>query len=380
MSTTTISLVDLINKAEEYLRNNNYAENTINRYKATWNKLYKFSFEGDRLSYVYEASRFVLMKAYRITNNQTLTSSQRFHMRCLRLLDEISCDNDIKRCYHKKGVEVTSEFSHVLEHYIRFVNTQGLSPKTVITKRIQMVRFLNYIKKQNLYSINELNTGIIIEFVTSLDKFGYSSSTKSGMLFTLRHFLRFLYENNYCELQLHELYPIIFTNKQERLPSYYSEENLFTILSIVNRDTSIGIRNYIILILAIQLGIRAGDIRLMKLNNIHWEKGTIEFVQQKTKNPIQLPLSENIKYALLDYLKNSRASSNSQFIFLRSRAPYEPFCSSNSFHYIVTRYLKDCGINYTEKKHGLHSMRHSLASNLLKKQYTLPSYNWYSWT
>ncbi|WP_408641290.1 tyrosine-type recombinase/integrase [Serpentinicella alkaliphila] len=88
-----------------------------------------------------------------------------------------------------------------------------------------------------------------------------------------------------------ELFPVIFSNKMERIPSYYNEDELKKILSHVNRDKDIGKRDYLILLLAIQLGIRAGDIRLMKLEFIKWSKNTIEFIQRKDRKSNSNPLA-----------------------------------------------------------------------------------------
>lgn len=131
--------------------------------------------------------------------------------------------------------------------------------------------------------------------------------------------------------------------------------------------------DYLVLVLAIQLGLRAGDIRRLKLDDIKWHIDKIEFIQEKTKNPLQLPLSDNVKYALIDYLKNSRPPSDDSHIFIRHRAPYRCFVKGNVFWSIINKYLDLAQIEMKDRKHGLHAMRHSLASNLLKSNTPLPT-------
>lgn len=94
----------------------------------------------------------------------------------------------------------------------------------------------------------------------------------------------------------------------------------------MDRQTKIGKRDYAILMLAIQLGIRAGDIRQLKLSHIKWDINQIEYIQQKTRNLICLPLTENIKFALLDYLKNSRPESSYPNIFARHESSFYAIC------------------------------------------------------
>jgi len=76
-------------------------------------------------------------------------------------------------------------------------------------------------------------------------------------MFSLRDFLLFLHSEGYVKEPLNNLFPVIFSNKYERLPSYYSTEEIHTILCQVDRNTVIGRRDYLILVLAVQLGMRS---------------------------------------------------------------------------------------------------------------------------
>jgi len=171
---------------------------------------------------------------------------------------------------------------------------------------------------------------------------------------------------------LHELFPIIFTNKTDRLPAYYSIDEVRGILCQVDRNTEFGRRDYLILLLAVQLGMRAGDIRLLKLKDIKWCRNTIEIVQQKTNKPLQLPLTEEVKYALADYMKNSRPKVEDPHVFVRHRAPFQPFTHHNTFYHVLNKYMPLAGIELNGRKHGLHSMRHSTASHLLQNHTPYP--------
>lgn len=171
---------------------------------------------------------------------------------------------------------------------------------------------------------------------------------------------------------LNDLFPVIFSNKFERVPSYYSTDEVHTILCQVDRNTEFGRRDYLILLLAVQLGMRAGDIRQLKFNNIKWSRNTVEFVQQKTNNPLQLPVTEEFKYALADYMKNSRPKVDDPHIFVRHRAPFQPFVESNTFYHVINKYMALAGTKLNGRKHGLHSMRHSTASNLLQNHTPYP--------
>ena len=82
---------------------------------------------------------------------------------------------------------------------------------------------------------------------------------------------------------------------------------------------------------------------------------------------------KDIGWALIDYLKNARPKSNSPFVFIRMNAPYEAFSENANLHNIITKHTRRSGIRIPRgKRHGLHSLRHTLASTLLEEGTPLP--------
>jgi len=92
----------------------------------------------------------------------------------------------------------------------------------------------------------------------------------------------------------------------------------------------------------------------------------LNIIQQKTQSTLTLPLIDEVKYPLLDYLKNVRKNVNNDYIFITNYAPIVRY-NSKSFQTMVTKYMDKANIDYVNKHHGTHSLRHSLASNLLKE-------------
>lgn len=110
--------------------------------------------------------------------------------------------------------------------------------------------------------------------------------------------------------------------------------------------------------------MRSGDICRLNMSDIHWERNTIEFTQFKTCVFNQLPLLDNVRFALIDYLRNSRPSCNSTLLFVGTKNNFG-MISSSQIHSIVSKYFKMASIDISKRKHGPHALRHSLASNLL---------------
>lgn len=250
----------------------------------------------------------------------------------------------------------------ILEEYLNLEEFRNLSPLTISSKKVTITSFMNYLGDNSVKDFHHCKQKNVTGYLSSLAHL--ASSTISGRIFILRHFFNFLNSRNLTLFSGNELFPVIFTNKRERIPSFYSNEEIRRIVSALDRGTPYGKRDFVIVLLAAELGIRSGDIIRLKISDIHWEHNTIEFVQYKTKNFNQLPLLENIKYALIDYLKNGRPKSDSEYIFIGIKNGGKPL-TNTCIHQTVSRYFQKASIDISKRKHGPHAMRHSLASNML---------------
>jgi len=141
------------------------------------------------------------------------------------------------------------------------------------------------------------------------------------------------------------------------------------LLGAVDRSSRVSKSDYAILLLAVRLGMRVSDIRALRLDHLHGELVCIQMTQTKGGRPLELPLSEEIGTALIDYLRNGRPETQHREVFLRANAPFAPFTSNNNLHNIVTTYRRRTCIALPARRWcGLHSLRHMLASRLLEAQ------------
>ena len=122
-----------------------------------------------------------------------------------------------------------------------------------------------------------------------------------------------------------------------------------------------------------RLGIRAGDIRDLKLHDLNWNTKQIEILQGKTSQYVTYPILDDIGDALIDYLRNGRPLTDCPFVFVRACAPHEAFAGGGSLNHIIIKYTRLAGITINRSsKHGLHSLRHKLANTLLEQETPLP--------
>jgi integrase/recombinase XerD len=370
MDHKAILLTELIDRAKKQLDLLDYAESTKNQYIGKWKHFLVYAEQKGQPYFSKKLGEAFLKDRYGIKTGDRLSASQVFKTRTLDILGAILGKDCFPRCRQKPGRQAPPQFCGILNEYKELQVEKGISEKTVCGKKIILVRFLNYLDMRRLSDISSLTSHDVLFYLHTLKEFRHI--TRSGIMFALRDFLMFLHSEGYVRQPLNELFPTIFTNKLERLPSYYSADEMHAILCQVDRDAEFGRRDYLVLLSAIQFGLRAGDIRQLKLENIKWSRKTVELVQQKTNKPLQLPLTEEFKYALADYMKNSRPKVDDPHIFVRHRAPFQPFVKDNCFYHVINKYMVMADITVNNRKHGLHSMRHSIASCLLQGRTPYP--------
>ena len=214
--------------------------------------------------------------------------------------------------------------------------------------------------------MKELSMRSIERLIASFYEF--SPKTIKCYIFGLKLFLRFLFEESLIKSNLSELVPYPRIYRKSDIPSVWARDDLKRIFDIIDTNSPIGKRNMVILLLASKLGMRGGDIRQLKLSDIDWDSDKIHYVQHKTMEPNILPLLPEVGEAIVEYLRYGRPSSNRPELILRHNAPFEPFNDNSGLNNMIIRYAQKAGVTLrSERKHGIHSLRHTFASGLLEQ-------------
>ena len=99
----------------------------------------------------------------------------------------------------------------------------------------------------------------------------------------------------------------------------------------------------------------------------------IAFEQSKTRTNLNLPIPQDVGWAVIDYLKHGRPNVKIPNIFIRHLAPFLPFSEGSHLNEIIRKYMRLAHIPISPKKKvGMHSLRHTLASLLLENNTPLP--------
>jgi site-specific recombinase XerD len=296
-----------------------------------------------------------------------LSARQRLIRAVMRILAEFK----LHGCYQRrrcsaKRIKLCDSFQKVLNRFDAFCRTdRRCTPGTMRCRVRHITRFLCFLESGELRDFATLCPKHLSDFVRS--QIHLKPKTLAVILSDLRSFMRFLCMEGISREDLSEHVPKVRIPRGARVPSVWSSNEIEAILSAVDRSSPKGKRDYAILILACRLGMRVGDIRNLRLENLDWESNRIEVRQGKTGVPLTLPLTEEVGQAIVDYLQFGRPTTNCREVFLRACAPIEPFAHNNNLHHIITHYRQRAkvGLERVGRK-GLHSLRHSVATRLLE--------------
>jgi integrase len=135
-------------------------------------------------------------------------------------------------------------------------------------------------------------------------------------------------------------------------------------LLVSNRDAAITL-------LALTTGLRACDIIALRMTDVDWRGQTIGIVQQKTGNPLRLPLPALVMGRLAGYVLDERARSDDDHVFLRSVAPHLRLADHATVHRVITKTFRNAGL--TGVNAGTRFLRHNAASGLVRAAVPLPT-------
>ena len=131
-------------------------------------------------------------------------------------------------------------------------------------------------------------------------------------------------------------------------------------------------RDRAVLLLLARLGLRAGDVAAMCLNDIDWTRARFR-VTGKGRHEDWLPLPQDVGDAILAYLRDRRRVAGCDRVFLIARAPWGPLRGSSSVSAIVRRAMRRAGVSAGAGARGAHLLRHSAATEMLREGLSLPS-------
>lgn len=180
----------------------------------------------------------------------------------------------------------------------------------------------------------------------------------------LRSFLRFLFFDGMTQVDFSQAVPPVRRWRLAGVPPYLTPEEVERVIATTDRSTARGCRAHAILLLLARIGLRAGEVAALELDDIRWDVGEI-VVRGKGRRRDHLPLLDDVGQALALYLRDARGPSSSRRVFLRRCAPHVGLSGPTAVCLVARRAVRRAGLMPTGRV-GAHIFRHSLATRMLR--------------
>jgi site-specific recombinase XerD len=225
----------------------------------------------------------------------------------------------------------------------------------------QITRFLDYLEQREVPLADIVPSDVDAYFRHMAPRWGRSSLRTSAKM--LRAWFRHCEKRNWSRAGLADavLLPRIY--QHEGLPLGPTWQQVGQMLSATAGDDVASLRDHAIILLLSVYGLRSGEVRRLRLDDIDWSRDRIRIVRSKSLREEILPVEARVGNAIARYLRDGRPRSDSKALFLTLRGPHRPL-SPGGLYNVVRRHLS--GVSSLKRGCGPHALRHACARHLLE--------------
>ena len=367
-------LPDLISELDQELLRLGYTKGSMTFYRRRWNQLMAYAEDRGECFYTEQLAMDFVQEFFGINQDdfaRTLPQAETQELRVIRMVGDFQLHHAVLRRYLKhKAILTEPFFLEVSQQFQEYCGEKGYSKVTTDHYVKQSAYMMDYLAAQGMKDFSLITLDIIHAYIRTLAGFTYK--TVEQHICSLRSFFRFLYQADMVLVDFAAKMPMVRARKQTAIPSVWSQEELKKLIGAIDRGSPKGKRDYAIILIACRLGLRCTDIKNLCFCNFNWTEKKLCFVQSKTKQPMDLPLVPDVGWAVIDYLKYGRPKVDSPCVFVRHMAPFLPFSEGDHLNQLIKTYMVKAHIPVSNKRRGMHSLRHTMASVLLEKDTPLP--------
>lgn len=343
-----------------------YKASTMLWYRGCWRRLERFfaargeqEFSRDlAMMWVDEACDFFAKE-----QAGTLKPTDLYLFRVAQMLGDFQVHGAVLRRYSRSISRVTSHDADTIARFQGWLRTADRAASTVRTYGTIIGEFLAFLDTRG--GLARCDATAIGSFVATLA--GYQFKTVEQRLCALRSFLRFAIGDGLVDAAVLDTVPTVKSRKQTRIPSVWDPAEVIRILDAVDRGNPCGKRDYAIILLITRLGLRSIDVKRLEFSDFDWPGNRLSIVQAKSGRRVWLPLLRDVGWAVIDYIRSGRPTGDCRVVFLRHTAPIGPFSDQDHLEQILVKHARVAHVPIGEKRrHGMHSLRHSLATRLME--------------
>jgi integrase/recombinase XerD len=261
-----------------------------------------------------------------------------------------------------------SVVEQLLAGYARYLAGERGLAGTTIRRNVDLVRpFVAGLNTGAGVDLDQLGAGEVTAFVVTRCREA-SGGTAPRMVTALRSLLRFWYVEGFIDRPLADVVPSVATRKLAGIPKALHAEQVTAMLASCDQGTLVGRRDLAILTVLVRLGLRAGEVAGLRLEDIDWRRGEIT-VRGKGDRWERLPLPADVGQVIVAYLRAGRPATRlaGREVFARVRAPYGRL-TGMAVTQIVARAAGRAGLG----RLYAHQLRHTAATGMLRAGGSLP--------
>jgi integrase len=293
----------------------------------------------------------------------TLTATDVYLFRVAAMLDDFAVHGAVLRRYDRSVDKVTGTDAEVIARFQQRLRADGRAVSTVRAYGTLAGEFVAFVNTRG--GLARLDAEVVGAFVATLS--GYQVKTVEQKLCAVRSFLRFASAEGLVDAAVRDAVPAVRSSRQTRIPSVWGPGEVARILDAVDRGNPCGKRDYAIILLVARLGLRGVDVKRLEFADFDWPGNRLSVVQAKTGHRVQLPLLKEVGWAVIDYIRHGRPACDCPQVFVRHTAPIGPFSDQDHLHQILVKHARVAHVAVGERRrHGMHSLRHSLATRLME--------------
>lgn len=260
-------------------------------------------------------------------------------------------------------------FSEQVDDFIiHLQDERGLSPNTVCNRRWQVNGFLKHVSLSKA-SILSITVGDIDVFLEAKGREDWCRVSVASCAAALRSFFRYAEKRGWCSPGIAAAIDSPRLFKEEGLPKGPIWTDVQRLIDCTSGSRLRDIRDHAILKLLAIYGLRSGEVRGLRLDDLDWTREVMTIKRPKQRRTQYYPLVESVGEAILKYLKQARPSRCAcRELFVTIKAPFRPL-SPGGIHHLVSSRLHALGIKTTH--YGPHGLRHACATHLVAQGLSL---------
>lgn len=264
-----------------------------------------------------------------------------------------------------------AKFRALRDDYLTACSQRGNAEATLISKDKVVSRFLAYLDDADVADMSALGVQDLSGFF--LRQRHLKRKTVAIMRSCLADFLSFLAAQGKTSRNLAERLPPFKYVRLGAEPYLWTADEVRQLLRGIDRRSSTGKRDYAMILATARLGLRISDLRKLELGDLDWRSRTITLVQQKTARPLDLPLLDDVGWAIIEYIKDGRPETACPKVFVKHHYPFDTFGNVSSIASRLSRHAVRAGIKLpADKVCGMHSLRGALAVAMIGNGTPIP--------